>query len=287
MDATRKTIEVGSLAIGPGQPLTLIAGPCVAETLDICLEIGERVRDACRSAGFGYIFKASFDKANRSSIQSPRGPGLEAGLNLMSEVGQRLGVPVVSDIHESWQAEQAGQVLDMLQIPAFLCRQTDLLVAAAQTGKTVNVKKGQFLSPVEMRSVVGKLESAGAAGVMVTDRGTFFGYQRLVNDFPGLVDLSSLGYPVCLDVTHSTQLPGADSGLGGAMVSGGRPEMVPLLARLGVTAGVDALFIETHPDPKKAVSDGASMVRLDVLIPEIERLMEIRSLTDSWASVSE
>ncbi|MCC5831056.1 MAG: 3-deoxy-8-phosphooctulonate synthase [Phycisphaeraceae bacterium] len=277
----RNAVNVGPVTIGPGRPLTLIGGPCVAESRELCLRIGERLVEACANAGMQYIFKASFDKANRSSIQSPRGPGFEAGLELLSSIGDQLKVPVTSDIHESHQAQAAGQVLDLIQIPAFLCRQTDLLVAAAETGRPVNVKKGQFLSPMEMKSVVGKLTSSGCSGVILTDRGTFFGYQRLVNDFPGLVDLASLGWPVCLDATHSTQLPGAQSAEGGPMTSGGRPEMVPMLARLGVVAGADALFIETHPEPAKAASDASSMLELDLLVQEIARLTDLRRWVES------
>ena len=274
------------ITVGPGQPLLIIGGPCVIESLDQCLLIGRRLRDCCRSLGFNYVFKASFDKANRSSITSPRGPGLDDGLDILAKVQQKLQVPVTTDLHESAQAQAVGQVVDLMQIPAFLCRQTDLLVAAAGTGKPINVKKGQFLSPAEMVNVVRKLTEAqsdsgpttsgtpsggtsgtpsggsgttsGGGGVMLTERGTFFGYNRLVNDFVGLADMMDLGYPVCFDVTHSTQQPG---GLG--TQSGGRPDRAPLLAKLAVTAGVHALFLEAHPDPRKALSDAATMLTLE------------------------
>lgn len=261
-----------NLTVGQGQPLTIIAGPCQIESRDLCLRIGEQVQARCAELGFQYVFKASYDKANRSSIHTPRGLGIEEGLRTLEDLGKTLGVPVTTDVHEPGQATAAGEVVDLLQIPAFLCRQTDLLVAAAQTGKAVNVKKGQFLSPGEMKNVVGKLSEAGAekAGMMLTERGTFFGYNRLVNDFMGLEDMMAFGWPVCFDVTHSTQQPGA-----AGSQSGGRPERAPLLARCAVAAGVQALFIETHPDPKNAASDGATMLPVDValgLLGELKKL---------------
>jgi len=249
---------IANLTIGADQPLAIIAGPCQIESEDLCLKVGEAVRDRCAELGLQYIFKASFDKANRSSIHTERGLGLDKGLAALRRIGQTLGVPTTTDIHEPHHAAPAGQAVDLLQIPAFLCRQTDLLVAAARTGRAVNVKKGQFLSPVEMGNVVNKLDEAGCASMMLTERGTFFGYNRLVNDFPGLEDMMALGWPVCFDVTHSTQLPG-----GGGTQSGGRPERAPLLARCAVAAGVQVLFIETHPDPPNAKSDGATMLPLD------------------------
>jgi len=207
------TCRIGSNVLcGPDQPLTVIAGPCVAESKELCLEIGTAVRDRCAELGLPYVFKASFDKANRSSIKSPRGLGIEAGLAVIAEVGQALGAPATSDVHEPGQCELAAQYVDVLQIPAFLCRQTDLLVAAAEAaakhGRAVNVKKGQFLSPQEMTNVITKLTEAGCENQMLTERGTFFGYNRLVNDFVGLGDMMDLGKPVCFDVTHSTQQPG-------------------------------------------------------------------------------
>jgi len=274
--------------IGPGRPLTVIAGPCVAEGLELCLDVGRAMRDACHAAGLGYVFKASFDKANRSSITSPRGPGLEQGLAWIAEAGRTLGVPTTTDIHEPGQAGLVADQVDLLQIPAFLCRQTDLLLAAGRTGRAINVKKGQFMSPAEMNSVLAKLREAAAPiaeatgspppGVMLTERGTFFGYQRLVNDFVGLGDLMDLGAPVCFDVTHSTQQPGA-SGDGAQRVSGGRPDRAPLLARAAVAAGVHALFLETHPSPGSALSDGATMLRLEeatALVPALARLAAAR-----------
>jgi len=255
-----KTIQINDVRIGPGMPLAIIAGPCVAESLDLCLDIATTLRDRCSELGLGYLFKASFDKANRSSIKSNRGPGLEAGLKILESVRTQVGVPVTSDIHEPAQAIPVAQVVDLIQIPAFLCRQTDLLVAAARTGKPVNVKKGQFISPAEMSHVVAKLVEAGGeqCGIMLTERGTFFGYHRLVNDFCGVGDLIEFGRPVCFDVTHSTQQPG-----GAGSSSGGRPERAAMLARCAVAAGVHALFLETHPQPKCALSDASSMLALD------------------------
>lgn len=267
-----QSIRVGDVVIGAGTPLAIIAGPCVAESRDMCLRVGEAVRDRCRELGFGYIFKASYDKANRSSIHSERGPGLEEGVGLVAGIGRELGVPVTTDIHESHHAAPtAAGGVDLLQIPAFLCRQTDLLVAAAKTGHAVNVKKGQFLSPAEMTNVVTKLAEAGCKNLMLTERGTFFGYNRLVNDFIGVGDMLELGWPVCFDVTHSTQQPG-----GQGTASGGRPERAPMLAKCAVAAGVQALFIETHPEPRKAKSDAATMLPLDVTLDLLGRLARLR-----------
>ncbi|MEM1354227.1 MAG: 3-deoxy-8-phosphooctulonate synthase [Planctomycetota bacterium] len=263
-------VKLNNLTIGSDRPLTIIAGPCQIESADMCLRVGEAVRERCKELGLQYIFKASFDKANRSSIHTERGPGLDQGLASMALLKDKLGVAVTTDIHEPSQAAPAGEVIDLLQIPAFLCRQTDLLVASAKTGRAVNVKKGQFLSPGEMKNVVNKLTEADASGIMLTERGTFFGYNRLVNDFPGLEDMAAFGWPICFDVTHSTQLPG-----GGGTHSGGRPERAPLLARCAVAAGVQALFIETHPDPKNAASDAATMLPLEQtlsLLGELARL---------------
>lgn len=270
---------VGPVEIGPGRPLTIIAGPCVLESPEMAIEIGRTVHDACRRAGLQFAFKASFDKANRTSIGSARGPGLEAGLSALAGVREALGVPVTTDIHHPEQSEPAARHVDMLQIPAFLCRQTDLLLAvgraAATHDRAVNVKKGQFLSPEEMHGPIAKLAEAGCHNVMCTERGTFFGYHRLVNDFLGLGDLMELPAqggppPVCFDATHSTQLPGAGS------QTGGRPERAPLLARAAVAAGVHALFIECHPDPANALSDGATQQPLSAVPELIADLAAIR-----------
>lgn len=270
------TATVNNLAIGQDQPLVIIAGPCQIESEDMCLSIGEQVRDRCAELGLQYIFKASFDKANRSSIHTPRGEGLDEGLAALERIGKKLGVPITTDIHEPYQAEPAGQAVDLLQIPAFLCRQTDLLVAAAETGRAVNVKKGQFLSPGEMKNVVNKLDEAGCKSMLLTERGTFFGYNRLVNDFPGLEDMMDLNWPVCFDVTHSTQLPG-----GGGTHTAGRPERAPLLARCAVAAGVQALFIETHPEPSKAKSDAATMLPADQVLDLLGQLAKLHETIQS------
>jgi 2-dehydro-3-deoxyphosphooctonate aldolase (KDO 8-P synthase) len=260
-----RVCTAGSVAIGQGKPLALIAGPCVLESLDLGLTVGRELKVICTKLGLSYVFKASFDKANRSSIRSPRGPGLEQGLAWLGQIRSQLGVPITTDIHEPAQAGPAARVVDLLQIPAFLCRQTDLLSeagqAAAKHGRAVNVKKGQFLSPGEMAGAVRKLTEAGCTNVLLTERGTFFGYGRLVNDFLGLGDLMELPTdggppPVCFDCTHSTQLPGAGE------QTGGRPERAPLLARAAVAAGVHALFIECHPEPRIALSDASTMLPL-------------------------
>ena len=270
-------IQLQDIQVGRDAPLCVIAGPCVAESRELCLDLGERVRDRCRALGLGYIFKASYDKANRTSIHSDRGPGLYEGLALIAGVARELGVPCTTDIHLPEQAKVAADAgIDLLQIPAFLCRQTDLLVAAASTGRAVNVKKGQFLGPAEVPNIFTKLDEACPAGrcqSMVTDRGTFFGYGRLVNDFVALGDLLEMGRPVCFDATHSTQQPG-----GQGTTSGGRPERAPLLAKAAVAAGVHCVFLETHPDPGRATSDAATMLPLDVtldLLPPLARLAEV------------
>jgi len=268
-----KSIQIRDVKIGPGQPLAVIAGPCQAESFEMCVEVGAAMRDRCAELGLGYIFKASFDKANRSSIHTERGPGIDAGLALLGRVRDELGVAVTTDVHEPGQATAAGAVVDLLQIPAFLCRQTDLLVAAAKTGRAVNVKKGQFLSPAEMSNVVTKLTEAGCVNQMLTERGTFFGYNRLVNDFAGVYDMMQLGWPVCFDVTHSTQNPG-----GGGTHSGGRPECAPTLARCAVAAGVQALFIEMHPDPSQAKSDAATMLPLEEALGLVGELAALRAV---------
>jgi len=279
-------LAIQGVTIGRGQPLAIIGGPCQAESEALCLAVGGALRDRCAELGFGYIFKASFDKANRSSIHTQRGPGLDAGLAMLRRVSEQLGVPVTTDVHEPSQAAPVGEVVDLLQVPAFLCRQTDLLVACAQTGKAVNVKKGQFMSPGEMRNVITKIKEAApgkyesdsdhaattSGGLMLTERGTFFGYHRLVNDFIGLGDLMDLGCPVCFDVTHSTQQPG-----GAGTHTGGRPDRAPLLAKAATAAGVHALFIETHPDPSKALSDGATMLPLETTLGLLGELARLRA----------
>jgi len=253
-----KLTSISGVGIGGDAPLLIIAGPCVLENQEQAILIASTLQNICSDVGVGFIFKGSFDKANRTSLHSNRGPGIEGGLQILQFVKEQLGVPVTTDVHESSQAAQVAVVADILQVPAFLCRQTDLLVACAKTGKPVNVKKGQFISPDEMKHVVHKLGESGCEDVMLTERGTFFGYNRLVNDFIGLGDLMEIGPPVCFDVTHSTQLPG-----GGTNQTAGRPERAALLARAATAAGVPALFLECHPDPINAASDASTMQRLD------------------------
>lgn len=251
--------KLGPYPIGPEHPLLLIAGPCVIESEEHSLRLAERIAAAAKAHGMNYVFKASFDKANRSSIHSFRGPGLDGGLRILASVKKRLGLPVLSDIHEPAQAAPAGEVLDCLQIPAFLCRQTDLLLACGKAGKCVNVKKGQFLSPEKMRLAAEKVRETGNANVLLTDRGTTFGYERLVNDMTGLAVMRQFA-PVVFDATHSVQHPGATGN-----TTGGAREFIPLLARAAVAAGIDGLFLEVHDDPPRAKSDAATVWPLDQL----------------------
>ena len=253
-------VKVGNYTIGGGEKLTLLAGPCVLEGLDRCLLIGRTIKEICQRLDINYVFKASFDKANRSSYHSFRGPGLKKGIEMLKKIKEELQVPVVTDIHESAQAKPVAEVADILQIPAFLCRQTDLLHAAAQTGRVVNVKKGQFLAPEDMRNVVDKLHESGCDQMMLTERGASFGYHNLVVDMRSLPIMRSFGYPVVMDGTHSVQLPG-----GNGTTSAGNREYVEYLVRAAVAAGVDALFLEVHDNPEEALSDGANMVYLDKL----------------------
>lgn len=263
-------VSIGPFAIGPDESLTLIAGPCVIESLEHCLRLGTLARDLCRRLGVHFVFKASFDKANRSSAAGFRGPGLDAGLKILAAVRDRLGVPILSDIHDASQAKPAGAVLDVVQIPAFLCRQTDLLVAAARTGKPVNIKKGQFMAPAQMREATDKVRSAGNPCVLLTERGTFFGYGALVNDFTAIPAMQAFA-PVIFDATHSCQTPGSQG-----TQTGGRPEYAPLLARCAIAAGADALFLEIHDDPKNAKSDAATVWPVDRLGELLESCMAVR-----------
>lgn len=259
-------------------PLFVIAGPCVIESAELCLQIASHVKGVCDKLGLRYIFKASFDKANRSASASFRGPGIEDGLVVLQRVKDELGLPVLTDVHESAQAAEVGKVCDILQVPAFLARQTDLLVACGRTGRAVNIKKGQFMSPQEMANAVAKVKSVGNDWVMLTERGTFFGYNRLVNDFTGLAVMKETGCPVIFDITHSTQQP---AGLGSA--SGGNPQYAPLLARAAIATGVvDGLFLECHPDPKNAKSDAATMLRLEDVEPLLAQCKAIAELRRSW-----
>ena len=265
------------LDLKPGQ-LFVIAGPCVIESLDLCLRVAEHVSKVCEKLGIRYVFKASFDKANRSSGGSFRGPGIEDGLAALATVKDRLGLPILTDIHESAQAAEAAHVVDVLQVPAFLARQTDLLQACGRTGRTINVKKGQFMSPAEMKNVIDKIAAVGNENVLLCERGTFFGYNRLVNDFTGLADMRSLGRPVVFDVTHSTQQPA-----GQGTQSGGNPKYSPLLARAAVASGaVDGLFLECHPDPRNAKSDAATMLGLDEVEPLLSACAKIHAMRGDW-----
>jgi 2-dehydro-3-deoxyphosphooctonate aldolase (KDO 8-P synthase) len=278
-----RTCSIGPLTIGPGQPLAIIAGPCTLESLELGLNVAQRLAEWCHDADLPYVFKASLDKANRSSANSPRGPGLEQGLEWLAEIKRRTTIPVTTDIHLPEHAHLVAPVADCLQIPAFLCRQSDLLIAAAHAAqkhnRAVNVKKGQFLAPTEMRGPVHKLAEAGCTNVLLTERGTFFGYHRLVNDFVGLGDLMHMdsphAVPVCFDVTHSTQTPGSSD------QTGGRPEHAPLLARAATAAGVDALVIECHPDPASALSDAATQLPLASMKPLLLQVAAIRNAIPS------
>ncbi|MBP7249381.1 MAG: 3-deoxy-8-phosphooctulonate synthase [Selenomonas sp.] len=266
-------VKVGNFTIGGDSPLTLLAGPCVLESLERSLLIGRTVKEICGRLGINYVFKASFDKANRSSFHSFRGPGLEKGLAWLKTIKEELGVPVVTDIHESYQAAPAAEVADILQIPAFLCRQTDLLHAAAQTGRVVNVKKGQFLAPDDMRNVVDKLHESGCDQLLLTERGASFGYHNLVVDMRSLPIMRSFGYPVIFDGTHSVQLPG-----GNGTSSSGNREYVEYLVRAAVGVGIDALFLEVHDNPEEALSDGANMVYLDKLEDLLKEALAIHEI---------
>ena len=260
------------IRIGAGQPLAIIAGPCVIDCEETLVEIAETLVPVCEKLEIPLLFKASFDKANRTRIDSYRGVGLSAGMEILGRIRERFNVPVTTDIHLPEQAETVAGTCDLLQIPAFLARQTDLLVAAAKTGKPVNVKKGQFMAPWDMAHVVGKLVDSGCQHTMLTERGTFFGYGRLVNDMRSLIEMGSLGVPVIFDATHSVQQPSAANG-----VTGGQREMVPHLARAAVACGCDAVFLETHPRPEESPSDGANMVPLTEVESLLASLKQISS----------
>jgi 2-dehydro-3-deoxyphosphooctonate aldolase (KDO 8-P synthase) len=263
---------------GGKNPLVLIAGPCVIESPDGTLKIAEAIKKITSKLRIPFIFKASYDKANRTSINSFRGPGLYEGLKILSQIKSKLGVPILSDVHDVNQAQMAGEILDIIQIPAFLCRQTDLIVAAAKTGKTVNVKKGQFMAPWDVSGIIKKMQEAGNHNLLLTERGVSFGYNNLVSDFRSLSIMRSLGYPVIFDATHSVQKPG---GLGHA--SGGESQYIPLLARCAVAAGVDAIFLETHPNPARALSDGPNSLPLKNLEKLLKELMAIDRIRDKNA----
>jgi len=265
-------VQVGDLVVGAGD-LVMIAGPCVIESAELALEVARTLKDYARKLNLPLIFKASFDKANRTSLTSFRGPGLAKGLEVLARVRDEVGLPVLSDVHQVSDVQPAAAVLDVLQIPAFLCRQTDLVVAAAATGKAVNIKKGQFMAPWDMAPVVDKARAAGNPKILLTERGAMFGYNNLVVDFRSLAILRGLGCPVVLDATHSVQLPG-----GQGTCSGGQRQYIPLLARAGVAAGVDALFMEVHPDPDHALCDGPNSLPLDQVLPLWRHLKALHRL---------
>jgi 2-dehydro-3-deoxyphosphooctonate aldolase (KDO 8-P synthase) len=263
-------VQIGSFTVGAGHRPFLIAGPCVIESEHLVMETAGRIAEITRAVGMPYIFKSSFDKANRTSIHSFRGPGIEKGLAVLKKVKDELGLPVLTDVHTEAQATEAGTVVDVLQIPAFLCRQTDLLMAAAHTGKVVNVKKGQFLSPPEMGQAVKKVEECGSRRIILTERGSSFGYNNLVVDMRSFPIMRSFGYPVVFDATHSVQLPG-----GGGTTSNGQREFVEPLACAAAGVGVDGFFMEVHPNPDEALSDGPNMVPLRQLKTLLERILRI------------
>ena len=270
----RHRISLGSVTVGNDLPLTLIAGPCAIEGRDHALRTAERLTEICARAGLGLIYKSSYDKANRTSLRGERGVGMDEGLAILAAVRETHGCPVLTDVHEREQCSAAADAVDVLQIPAFLCRQTDLLVAAARTGKAVNVKKGQFMAPWDMNHVVAKVTRSGNPDVMLTERGASFGYNTLVSDMRSLPIMAAGGAPVVFDATHSVQRPG-----GRGASSGGQREFVPILARAAVAVGVAAVFMETHEDPDNAPSDGPTMIPLDELPPVLDRLAAIDALT--------
>ncbi|MFP4472426.1 MAG: 3-deoxy-8-phosphooctulonate synthase [Candidatus Omnitrophota bacterium] len=270
-----KHVTVESIKIGPGCPLVLIAGPCVIESQRVVMTTARRLTELAGRLQIPLIFKASYDKANRTSLRSYRGPGIEKGLEVLAEVRDRFDIPVLTDVHTPAEAQRAGRVVDILQIPAFLCRQTDLLAAAAKTGKVVNIKKGQYMAPWDMAEAARKVSGSGNKKILLTDRGTSFGYNTLVSDMRGLKIMRDLGYPVVFDATHSVQQPG-----GRGKTSGGESCFVPLLSRSAVAAGCDAVFMEVHPDPQKAKSDGPNMLALDSLEDLLVDLSAIHAVTN-------
>jgi 2-dehydro-3-deoxyphosphooctonate aldolase (KDO 8-P synthase) len=259
----------------------LIAGPCVVESRDLCFEVAATLNKIATELGIVYIFKASYRKANRSRIDSFSGIGDEKALNILAEIREKYNIPVLTDIHAANEAALAAKYVDVLQIPAFLCRQTDLLIAAAKTGKMVNIKKGQFLAPASMEFAARKVAEAGNNNIILTDRGTMFGYNDIIVDYRGIVEMKKFGFPVVLDITHSLQQPNQTSG-----VSGGKPEMIETIARAGIAVGVDGIFMETHPEPAKALSDGANMLRLDKVQQLLQNLKSIRLTINKLSDIN-
>ncbi|MFO7605290.1 MAG: 3-deoxy-8-phosphooctulonate synthase [Desulfurivibrionaceae bacterium] len=270
----------GFFEVGPGRPFLLIAGPCVLESEEMAMEVAGTLKEICARLGMSYVFKTSFDKANRTSLDSFRGPGIDKGLEIMARVRKKVGVPIISDIHGVDQVERAAEVLDIIQIPAFLCRQTDLLVAVGKSGKPVSLKKGQFLSPWDMKHAVSKIKWSGNRNLLLTERGAMLGYNNLVVDMRSFPVMRSMGCPVIYDATHSVQLPG---GAGGS--SGGQREFIPFLARAAVAAGIDGLFMEVHPDPDNSLCDGPNSWPLDEMEPLLESMMAIHRAAKPYVGV--
>lgn len=270
-----KNVPIKDFEIGEGCPLTLMSGPCVIESEDHCLHVAEAVKKICSDLGINYVFKASYDKANRSSIDSYRGPGIEAGLKILEKVKNEIDVPIITDVHSPEEAMMAGAVCDVLQIPAFLCRQTDLVVAVGETGRVISVKKGQFMAPWDMGNVVEKLKSTGNEKIILTDRGVSFGYNNLVSDMRAIPIMQSYGYPVCFDATHSVQLPG---GLGDR--SGGNREYVEILARAAIASGANCLYMEAHTQPEKAKSDSATQIAIADLPNLLKILLQLYNVVN-------
>jgi 2-dehydro-3-deoxyphosphooctonate aldolase (KDO 8-P synthase) len=273
MAAAAQPIELAGRRVGRGEPLYVIAGPCVLEDADVMLRTADALAATCRELGLGYCFKSSYMKDNRTSTASYRGPGLQDGLRLLERIRSETGAPVLTDVHHPEEAQAAAEVAEVLQVPAFLCRQTSLLEAAGRTRSAVNIKKGQFLAPADLAHAAAKVEAVGNNRILCTERGSFFGYRDLVVDFRGIAILRELGRPVVFDATHSVQSPGSTG-----TATGGRPEWIPLLARCGVAAGADAVFLEVHPDPPRALSDAASQLPLERFRPLIDRLRRFREL---------
>jgi 2-dehydro-3-deoxyphosphooctonate aldolase (KDO 8-P synthase) len=271
-----KHVPVGNLTVGNDQPLTIIAGPCQLESLDHAQMIAGVMKEACDKAGAQYVFKSSFDKANRTSVDAKRGLGIDKGLAVLAEVGKSMGVPVITDVHKEEHCNPAAEAVDILQIPAYLCRQTDLLIAAGESGAAINVKKGQFLAPWDMENVASKIASTGNERILLTERGASFGYNTLVADMRSLPQMAQTGYPVVMDATHSVQQPG---GLGGS--SGGQRELAPVMARAAAAIGVAGIFMETHQDPDTAPCDGPNMIYLNEMPALVELLMQLDTLAKS------
>jgi 2-dehydro-3-deoxyphosphooctonate aldolase (KDO 8-P synthase) len=273
-----RSVAIADIKIGGKNPLVLIAGPCVIESEEATFRLARQLKTIARKLGFPFIFKASYDKANRTSLHSYRGPGLKEGLEILAAVKERVGVPVLSDVHETAEVLPASQVLDVIQIPAFLCRQTDLIMTAARQGKPVNIKKGQFLSPSEIAPIIQKVAAAKNRRILITERGTTFGYNNLVVDMRSLVSMRKLGFPVIFDATHSVQLPGAKG-----QASGGEREFIPPLARAAAAVGIDGLYLEVHPNPKEARCDGPNSLRLSEVTALLREIKNITAITTPGA----